>query len=562
MLGRLASHSLTRRAVVAVQPCARLVALLGDSNVTTVDGACYALSQISRDLDGARAVLEAGALGLLKKLLHSHNRRVRKHACFTLTRLAGHSATRGAVVAVRPCARLVALLREGDVDDVKGACYALAQISLDLDGARAVVAVGVLEFIKRLLEAQDSEVRKHSCWILAELAFHSSTRGAAVAIRPWARLVTLLGDGDVDIVEGACYALSNLSRSPAGAKALMEAGTMDFVAKLIDSSRADTVDVSDLKLARHVRRQSSKFFTMFFIRPLAAALLAQTTLALVPVGYTPSGLPFFLGPSGSRVKQSGRNMEVFAPNGTLIHTFEDVIPVNLKTKRQQTLARRQVVSATEAYAQFNTTADNMIESFNATFVVPPVPTSFDSQIIFLGANIQVLDANGVPFANFRAALQYGGSFIPDTGPFWTYAVQLEIPGGGYLQVTGANTTTTVDVGQRISSFIVADPVLDAEDGIFAYIAGFDNVPGSPTLEAAWSVPPQLVALDLEEEGVSGASDYPAGSFVFEQINLNLTTGPPAALYWNTSVDPTTDVQIKVDVEGSQDAQVTFVFPSA
>ncbi|KAJ7775392.1 hypothetical protein B0H16DRAFT_1684342 [Mycena metata] len=304
---------------------------------------------------------------------------------------------------------------------------------------------------------------------------------------------------------------------------------------------------------------------MFFLRLLAAALLVQTTLALVPVGYTPSGLPVFLAPSGSRVRQSGRNMDVFAPNGTLIHTFEDVIPANFKAKHQQTLARRQDVSATEAYAQFNTTADNEIDSFNATFVVPPVPTSFDSQIIFLSANLQVLDPNGVPFGNLRAALQYGGSFIPGTGPFWTYALQLEIPGGGYLQITsGANIT--VEVGQRINSFIVADPALDAETkeelGVFWHIAGFDNVPDSPTLEIGWQVPPQLVALELEEEGVSGTSDYPAGSFVFEQINLNLTTGPPAAFYWNTSVDPTTDVQVKVDVEGSQDAQVTFVFPSA
>ncbi|KAJ7036322.1 hypothetical protein C8F04DRAFT_1394337 [Mycena alexandri] len=300
---------------------------------------------------------------------------------------------------------------------------------------------------------------------------------------------------------------------------------------------------------------------MFFLRPLTAALLVQTTLALAPVGYSPSGLPYFLSPSGSRVKQSGRNMDVFAPDGTLIHTFEDVIPGNVKTKRQQTFARRQAVSATEAYAQFNTTADNMIESFNATFVVPPVPTSFDSQIIFLSANIRVLDVNGALFGDLRPALQYGGSFIPGTGPFWTYAIQLEIPGGGYLQVTGANIT--VDVGQRINSFIVADHLLDEEiPGIFAYISGFDNLPGSPTLEAGWSVPPQIVALELEEEGVSGASDYPAGSFVFEQINLNLTTGPPAALYWNTSVDPTTDVQVKVDVEGSQDAQVSIAFPSA
>ncbi|KAJ6550463.1 hypothetical protein DFH09DRAFT_1168928 [Mycena vulgaris] len=303
---------------------------------------------------------------------------------------------------------------------------------------------------------------------------------------------------------------------------------------------------------------------MFLLRPLAAALLVQTTLALVPVGYAPSGLPVFVAPSGSRVKSSGRNMDVFAPNGTLIHTFEDVIPTNLKAKRQQTLARRQELSATEAYAQFNTTADNMIDSFNATFVVPHVPTSFDSQIIFLSANIQVLDANGVPFGNLRAALQYGGSFLSGTGPFWTYAVQLELPSDGYLQVINPGANITVEAGQSIDSFIVADPVLDAETedlGIFWYIAGFDNVPDSPTLEIGWEVPPQLVALQLEEEGVSGASDYPAGSFVFEQINLNLTTGPPA-LYWNTSVDPTTDVQVKVDVDGSQDAQVSIVFPSA
>ncbi|KAJ7908381.1 hypothetical protein B0H13DRAFT_2016665 [Mycena leptocephala] len=282
-------------------------------------------------------------------------------------------------------------------------------------------------------------------------------------------------------------------------------------------------------LERHVLRQSSKFSTMFLLRPLAAALLVQTTLALVPVGYAPSGLPVFVAPSGSRVKSSGRNMDVFAPNGTLIHTFEDVIPTNLKANRQQTLARRQEVSATEAYAQFNTTADNMIDSFNATFVVP-------LQIIFLSANIQVLDANGVPFGNLRAA----------------------------LQVTNPGAKVTVEAGQSIDSFIVADLVFDAETedlGIFWYIAGFDNVPDSPTLEIGWEVPPQLVALQLEEEGVSGASDYPAGSFVFEQINLNLTTGPPA-LYWNTSVDPTTDVQVKVDVDGSQDAQVSIVFPSA
>ncbi|KAJ7723393.1 hypothetical protein B0H16DRAFT_340956 [Mycena metata] len=212
---------------------------------------------------------------------------------------------------------------------------------------------------------------------------------------------------------------------------------------------------------------------------------------------------------------------------------------------------------------FDTTADNAIQSFNTTFVVPPLPTSFDSQIMFLSANIRPLDVNGVPFGNLRAALQYGGSGIAGTGPFWTYALQLEVPGEGFFQITIGGANITLDVGQRIDSFIVADPALAVEfPGDNWYIAGFDNIPDSPTIEVGWEVLPQVVALQLEEEGVSGPSDYPAGSFVFEQINLNLTTGPPAALYWNTSGDPATDVQVKVDVEGSRDAQVSIIFPSA
>ncbi|KAJ7058550.1 hypothetical protein C8F01DRAFT_1371329 [Mycena amicta] len=300
---------------------------------------------------------------------------------------------------------------------------------------------------------------------------------------------------------------------------------------------------------------------MFFFRVLAAALLAQTTLALTPAAHTASGLPVFLAPSGSRVQPSGRNMEVFAPNGTLIHTFENVIPNNLKTKRQPTLARRQDLSSTEAYAQFNTTPDNFIQSFNTTFVIPPAPTTFDSQIIFLSANVQVLDADGVPFGNLRAALQYGGSWVQG-GPFWTYAIQLELPPSGFLQVTNIGADPTLEAGQRIVNTIVADTEFNQETpGTFWYIASFDNVPDAPTLEVGWEAPPQIAALQLEEEGVSQASDYPAGSFVFEQINLNLTSGAPT-ISWTTSVDPTTDVQVKVDVDGSQNAQVSIVFPSA
>ncbi|KAJ7024197.1 hypothetical protein C8F04DRAFT_1303019 [Mycena alexandri] len=110
ILAQLAFHSLTRGAVIAVQPCVRLVTLLGDGNVDVVEGACYTLSQISRNLDGARAVVEAGALDFIPELLESTNVGVQRWTSWILAHLAFHSFTRGAVVAVQPCTRLVALL--------------------------------------------------------------------------------------------------------------------------------------------------------------------------------------------------------------------------------------------------------------------------------------------------------------------------------------------------------------------------------------------------------------------------------------------------------------------
>ncbi|KAJ7016758.1 armadillo-type protein [Mycena alexandri] len=236
ILGKVAFHSLTRGAVVAIQPSTRLVALLSDGNVDVVKAACYAIYHISRDLDGARAVVEAGALDFIPELLESTNVVVRKWTSQIVAALGFHSSTRGAVVAIQPSTRLVALLGDSNVDVVEGACYALSKISWDLDGARAVVEAGVLDFIPELLESTNVAVQERTSWILSHLAFHSSTRGAVVAIQPSTGLVALLGDGNVDIVESACYALSKISWDLDGARAVVEAGVLDFIPELLEST--------------------------------------------------------------------------------------------------------------------------------------------------------------------------------------------------------------------------------------------------------------------------------------------------------------------------------------
>ncbi|KAJ7058502.1 hypothetical protein C8F01DRAFT_292333 [Mycena amicta] len=300
---------------------------------------------------------------------------------------------------------------------------------------------------------------------------------------------------------------------------------------------------------------------MLLSRAIALTLFAKAALALAPVGHTASGAPIFVGPSGSLVKQSGSNLEVFAPNGTLIHLFQDVIH-NSKSKRTSqptpSLARRQDLSRTEAYAQVGPT--DVIQSFNATFVVPPAPTSFESQIMYFSANLQFFDDTGVLFANLRPSLQYGGSSTQG-GPFWTYALQLELlPNLGFFEISAIGANSTLEVGQRLDSVITQDTE-DSDPGFIFYSATFENVPNAIQFDVGLQFPPQIVALQMEEEGVAQDSDYPQGSLVFESVNLNLTSGAPT-LSWNTSVDPSTNVEVKVDVDGSQNAQISIVFPDS
>ncbi|KAJ7752617.1 armadillo-type protein [Mycena metata] len=212
IVGRLAFHSSTRGAVVALEPCKRLVALLMDSDAGVIAHASYALVEMCHDSDGALAVLEAGALKFLEGLLYSHSTAVRRHVCFNLARLAMHYSTQGVVVAVQPCVRLVALLHDGNVGVLEGASYALSEVSCDFDGSRAVVEAGALALLDQLLGLKAPEVRQAGCWIVGELASHSSIRATVVATQPCGRLVALLGDDDVDVVKGSsCYALWHIS---------------------------------------------------------------------------------------------------------------------------------------------------------------------------------------------------------------------------------------------------------------------------------------------------------------------------------------------------------------
>ncbi|KAJ7705205.1 armadillo-type protein [Mycena metata] len=238
ILGRLASRPSTRGAVIAAQPCPKLVTLLSDADAVVVEGACDALLQISCGLDGATAVVKAGALKTVQNLLTSPRAGVRRWTSKMLAELAFHPSTRGAVVTAQPCPRLVTLLGDNDADVVEGACDALLQISHDVDGARAVIKAGALETVQNLLTSPRAGVRRQTFEMLAGLTFHPSTRGAVVAAQLCPQFVALLDDNDAAVVEGACHALLQISRGVDGARAVVKAGALQIVQNLLTSPRA------------------------------------------------------------------------------------------------------------------------------------------------------------------------------------------------------------------------------------------------------------------------------------------------------------------------------------
>ncbi|KAJ7776273.1 armadillo-type protein [Mycena metata] len=261
ILGRLASHPSTRGAVVTAQPCPKLVALLGDDNAVIVERVCSALSHISHDVDGATAVVEAGALETVQNLLTSPPAGVQIWTVKMLAELAFHPSTRGQVVAAQPCPQLVALLGDDNVVVVKGACYALSQISRNLGGARAVIEAGALETIQDLLTSPLAEVRRWTSNMLTGLAFHPSTRRAIVTAQLCPQLVALLGDDNAIVVEEACCALLQISRDLDGAKAVVEAGAPGTVQNLFTSRPAG------------VRRWISKMLAGLAFHPLTRGVV-------------------------------------------------------------------------------------------------------------------------------------------------------------------------------------------------------------------------------------------------------------------------------------------------
>ncbi|KAK7014349.1 hypothetical protein R3P38DRAFT_3003282 [Favolaschia claudopus] len=296
---------------------------------------------------------------------------------------------------------------------------------------------------------------------------------------------------------------------------------------------------------------------MLFFRSLltSAAVIYHTAHALTPVGHTPSGKPIYIAPNGSRAKQVGSDFKIFAPNGTVIHTFVNIVPKNSKKRSVAKPVRRQGLSNAVASVSLTNTSD-LLEAFNTSMTIPPSPAIFESQLLWMSASVIAADDTGTPFASVRAVIQYGASALQG-GPFWTIAAQLELlpDAGGILQIAPIGFDPTVSVGTTIPTSITHR---DEGDNLFWYLALFDGMPGGPQIEVGFVNPAASAVAGMEEEGVTQSSDYPLEPFRFEKTNLALTSGFPD-IEWNVSVDPVSGAYVAVDVDGSENAEISIHF---
>nr|GAT42445.1 predicted protein [Mycena chlorophos] len=293
------------------------------------------------------------------------------------------------------------------------------------------------------------------------------------------------------------------------------------------------------------------FPALGFIVPAFISLVLAASSP--PSSFTPAGQPIFSVPPDSHLEQSSHGkFNIVAENGTILHFFEPS-PENIK---RQSLNVAVDVSASPSF-----TGNDTLQSFSTTVVVPPLPTTFDSQLLFLTAGVVLVDDDGESVF-MSAGLQYGGTNAQG-GPYYTPTLLLQdLSSTQFTQISYGNYP--VNPGDTLQISATLDNIVPMP-GINWYELAISS-PTDSQLDISYlarvnASTPVIAMFRVQEEGVNpDAGEYPAGDAVFEDISVNSTTGV-ADVEWVTSTNATLDsgISVEVQTDGARDGQIVFVF---
>lgn len=170
------------------------------------------------------------------------------------------------------------------------------------------------------------------------------------------------------------------------------------------------------------------------------------------------------------------------------------------------------------YAQWQNQSDP-ISKFTTRWIVPPVPTTYSGQTIFLFSAMGNISVSG---GMLLPVLQYGQS-IAGGGEFWSVATWYLNRVDGQAHYTNLVQVQPHDI---LTSGITGNVGSNAAD----YTAGFQGIPDS---QAPVSGVPELnlFFVTLEAFNINSCSDYPPNRSAVVGVNMEIAPADYPTINW-------------------------------
>ncbi|KAJ7753650.1 armadillo-type protein [Mycena maculata] len=274
--------------------CTQFSSFISHKHAEVIEEATYALSEISRWLDGAQAAVDAKLLDHIEELLISSKEGVQRWTSTLVRNLSRHQSIAQEILTMKPCPQLVSLLRHKNSEVIEQATYALCMISRWLNGAQAVVDAKLLDHIEELLISSNEGVQRWTCNLVGNLATYESIARVVFTMKPCILLVSLLRHKSSEVIEQATYALCMISRWLNGALAVVDAKLLDHIEELLISSNEGVQRwtcnlvgnlASHESIAPHVLTTTPCIRLVSLLRHKNAEIIEQATYALSQISW-------------------------------------------------------------------------------------------------------------------------------------------------------------------------------------------------------------------------------------------------------------------------------------
>jgi len=245
----------------------------------------------------------------------------------------------------------------------------------------------------------------------------------------------------------------------------------------------------------------------------------QDDLVLTPGGWRPKSKALHIEEGHHVLAEDGKLKKVHTASKTVVQELDDVkktsgekpnMPSNVSVpdeKKVKSKTKNEIIPSYGegwiTYAEWNNTSGNPINYFTTEWVVPPAPTTYNGQTIFIFNGMQSSDHILQP------VLQYGPS-AAGGGNYWSIV-------NWYVSSSGAalySSLVQVDPGQSLQGVMT---LTDQSGGLCSYTSSFPDF--FIDLQVYDVEELTYVYESLEAYEITTPSDYPAGKVSMTGIRI-------------------------------------------